>query len=589
MTGAMLLLGSCVKDELEVTESTIFPGSQALVQTTLFGTVVDENDEPIQNAQIIYRSGRSAQTVTTDEYGNFLFEDITNKGSSAFLQVEYAGKFDAFRRFGVLEGRYNRTVIKMQNKTIAGQVSASSGGRVSDANGAYVELPANGIVDAQGQPYLGTVDVAMAWIDPTSEDLPEIMVGDLSGIDLDGNQSALTTYGMLQVELLDPSGNELNLAEGQTAELGFPVPASLRGGAKETAPLWIYDEDLGTWIEENTANYENGMYVGQVPHFSSFNIDFKGEVIEITGQVQWDVPGYRLNGSYLQVYVCSEKIGNRGGWLCDDGSFRFFNFPKDEVFTVKVKDACGQVLYEEDFGPFSESTDLGDILVNFGINNVSVTGTAVNCDGDPVNQGLVQLSTEGRVLRFPVENGTFNFSIDLCDGSDGEMIVIDTDAQLQSDVITIDNNTNIVDLGEIELCDDVEEFIEFRIQGEAPVFLTPDVTFIQTIDGQMNFARIEYNGQNSPDSLGAGSLTMELATVPPNPSTDEQVLCSWFSYFNPLNSNSYYFSEENITIYFNEFNSDIQGRMRGSFDGTVNIEGGASDLPIEGTFNFTVK
>ncbi|HKK89026.1 MAG TPA: hypothetical protein VJ917_09255, partial [Saprospiraceae bacterium] len=186
------------------------------------------------------------------------------------------------------------------------------------------------------------------------------------------------------------------------------------------------------------------------------------------------------------------------------------------------------------------------------------------------------------------ENGVFNFSIDLCDGAEGELIVIDTESLLQSDVIVIDNGSNVVDLGEIELCDDVEEFIEFRIQGEVPVFLTPDVTYTETIDGQMTFARIEYSGQNSPDSLGAGSLTMELATVPPNPSTDVQVICSWFSYFD-ANQRNYYYSEEDITINFESFNSDIQGRMRGSFDGTVNIEGGAMDLPIEGTFDFTVK
>jgi hypothetical protein len=185
-------------------------------------------------------------------------------------------------------------------------------------------------------------------------------------------------------------------------------------------------------------------------------------------------------------------------------------------------------------------------------------------------------------------NGGFNFSVDLCNGADAEMTVIDVDAQLQSDVIVIDNNNNVVNLGEIELCDDVEEFIEFRIQGEAPVFLTPDVTYTETIDGQMTFARIEYSGQNSPDSLGAGSLTMELETVPPNPSTDVQVVCSWFSYFD-ANQRNFYFSEEDITINFESFNSDIQGRMRGSFQGTVNIEGGASDLPIQGTFDFTVK
>lgn len=589
LAGVLLLLSACVKDELDVNESTIFPESQALVQTTLFGTVLDENDEPIQNATVFYRSGRSAESVSTDEFGNFLIEDVTNEGESAFLQVKRSGKFDAFRRFGVLEGRHNRTVIKMQDKTIAGQVTASDGGRVVDANGAFVDLPPNAIVDADGQPYSGTVDVAMAWIDPSAEDLPEIMVGDLSGLDLEGNRAALTTFGMLQVELLDPSGNELNLDEGQQAQLGFPVPVSMQGTAKETAPLWIYDEDLGTWVEENTATYENGQYVGRVPHFSSFNIDFKGDVIEITGQVKWESATDTLNGSYLKIFVCSEQFGNRGGWLCDDGSFKFYNFPKDVPFTLKVIDACGQTLYEEELGPFAESTDLGDILVGFGINNVSFIGTAVNCDGAPVTEGLVQVTSEDRVIRFPVENGAFNFSVDLCEGSEGELIVYDTEAQLQSDVITVDNSVNTVDLGEIELCDEIEEFLEFRIQGEDPVFLSPDVTYKEILDGQMVFARIEYSGQNSPDSTGlGGSLSMGLDSIPPTPSTMVRVLCSEFNYLDPINR-KYYFSRREITIDFEEFDSDVGGRMKGSFEGMVNIEGGASDLPIEGSFDFTVK
>jgi hypothetical protein len=591
MIGAIVLLflQACVKDEVIENTSTIRPGSQQIFTTTLFGTVIDAQDNPIQNAKVVYHSAGQAQNSETDEFGNFYFEDVQNRGPSAFITVEYPGKFEAFRRFGVLEDRYNRTIVKMLDKEIIGQISAEQGGKVSHNNGASVELPANGIIDAQGNLYNGIVEVALAWVDPSADDLAERMIGDLSGIDRDGNNRSLITYGMLQVELFDVSGQELNLAEGMEAELSFPVPADMRSNAKDEAPLWIYEEDLGTWIEEGIAKYENGKYVGKVPHFSSFNIDFKGEVIEITGQVKWNTSGDTLNGTYLQVFVCSESIGNRGGWLCDDGSFRFYNFPRDVEFTIKVKDACGQVLYEEEFGPFAESTDLGDIMVNFGINNVSVTGTAVNCDGDPVTQGLVQVRTENRSLTFPVENGVFNFSVDLCDGSDGELIVIDTESQLQSDVITIDDGNNVLDLGEIELCDDLQEYIEFTVDGQSPVLLTPDVTYKEIVDGQRTLARIEYNAANSPDSTGLGTLTMELSTVPFSPSTNITIDCEWFSYFDQSNRTFYFAESSSIEIVFEEFDSNIGGKMKGSFSGLVNIEGGASDLPINGSFDFTVK
>jgi len=63
------------------------------------------------------------------------------------------------------------------------------------------------------------------------------MVGDLSAIDMEGNPRSLATYGMLQIELLDASGNELNIAPGNTATLQFPVPTELRASAPHYSPM----------------------------------------------------------------------------------------------------------------------------------------------------------------------------------------------------------------------------------------------------------------------------------------------------------------------------------------------------------------
>jgi len=131
-----------------------------------------------------------------------------------------------------------------------------------------VTLPPNGIVDGSGNIYNGTVEVFMAWIDPSSSSLSQLMVGNLSGVDNTGELKSLATYGMLNVELFDPAGNELNVKEGSAADLSFPIPASMMSAAPETIPLWSFDETYGYWVEESTAILSNGFYTGEVGHFS---------------------------------------------------------------------------------------------------------------------------------------------------------------------------------------------------------------------------------------------------------------------------------------------------------------------------------
>ena len=481
-----LLFASCAEDGVQESngETFILPQSQEVLSATLHGLIIDENDVAIPGAQVVYHSGVNEQTVTTDDFGYFILKDIENKGNAAFISITSPGKFEAFRKFSVLRDRYNYTEVKMLDRTIVGTVQSAQGGEVELSSGAQLALPANGIVDGQDRMYDGPVQVAMQWIDPSAEDLAQRMIGDLSGIDENGGFRSLTTFGMLTIELTDNSGNPLNLGNDAEAELRFPIPPSMIANASQSIPLWSYEENLGTWIQEGTAIREGDAYVGFVTHFSSFNVDHLDDPIAIEGQVVLaGSDGDEIGLSYLQIFVCSDNIGRKGGWLADDGSFRFYNFPKGEDFFVKVLDRCGDEIFNEKFGPYDADTEIEKIVVETSTNVVKIVGSAFACDGSVMENSLLSVKQDGRSVNFPIdEKGAFEFTTDFCDNETASLFIADLDALLSvEEVIDPLKETNT--FMDLALCDELEDIITIEIAGTDPIILTPNVaTVLDTMD-----------------------------------------------------------------------------------------------------------
>ena len=149
---------------------------------------------------------------------------------------------------------------------------------------AKVKLPANGIVDANGNPFTGDVTVKAAYFDPMSDNYGDVFPGDFEGEDMSGNIVPIESYGFINVELT--GGNQiLNLASGSTADISIPIPDALKANAPNPIPLWFFDEELGIWKEEGSATIQNGVYVGEVSHFTAWNADFLFEVSSIKGRV----------------------------------------------------------------------------------------------------------------------------------------------------------------------------------------------------------------------------------------------------------------------------------------------------------------
>lgn len=466
-----IIIVSCAKEGTIITEDPKpieFPVSGEIIETSFYGRVVDKEDNPIKGALVICKSCFTEEIVESDETGNFLFSDIENLGNTAFIAIEHSGMFKAFRRLSVFSGQTAYTEIELREKKQIGSFKSTAGETLSTADGSAVTLPANGIADSNGQPYQGTVNVYMTWIDPSSEDLAQDMIGDLSGIDNESAIVSLITFGMVMVELTDPNGNELNLLDGFEAELRFPVPEDKIAIAPQSIPLWYYDENNGYWVEESVAHLEGNFYVGTVEHFSSWNVDIKGESIDISGNIYLERSQQNFPASYYEVYVCSPSFGTIGGWLCNDGSFLFYNFPIDEEFDLKIKDYCGHIIHEGTYGPYSSDTVLDPIEVSSsnGSKEIVISGNALDCSLNSFANGQVVLDFGSKSYVHDLDlDGSFEFLAVVCEDFNAEVYVIDLDNLNQSEKINLTNLDSSYEYKDVIVCTELEEYFYLNIEG----------------------------------------------------------------------------------------------------------------------------
>ncbi len=602
----IFLIGSCADEGItEESPRVTLPEPQEIVNCTLYGQVIDEQGVPISGAQVVYRSGLAPLQLVTNEEGYFLIPEVENKGAAAFVSVSSPGKFEAFRRFSLVPNRQNYTEIKMLDREMIGSISSPTGGTLNQTNGASIELPANGIVDNMGAPYTGEVSVAMAWIDPSAEDLAQRMIGDLSGIDEVGTLRSLSSMGMLQVELIGSDGSILNLDEGANATLTFPIPIALRNHATPTIPLWSYNEVEGIWVQEGEAYREGNAYIGDVSHFSSWNVDFMTDPIEITGVVNFDTQTEEGNnivgGSFLQIYVCSELFGRKGGWLCEDGSFRLYNFPKDESFELKVLDRCNETVFSETFGPFSSDQDLGEITVSQSETfTVQITGNALNCEGDPVTDGFVTVSQGENRDQFPLnDDGSFEIGYVYCDGPDIGVEVTDLIGLQMSEELIIENGETTAVFEDVSVCEEVGDIIFLDAESLGQFTFLEDIFVSNRISRNDNnirdlyiTANLEGGELNVIDFLGIEGFLMhmeipsdyktnpnfDINNVPVNGlfMRDEDSVCEGF--------------EQSVTISVTASFSileDFPGRAEGSFNGSVNcIDDNSTTFNLENISGF---
>jgi hypothetical protein len=583
-----LALASCRKDvdELVIREVNYTPPVIS-VQGNLTGQVVGENGEPIVGASVAMGN----LTTTTNEAGLFRFRNATLNAGGTYVRVSQPGYFPGSERFFPLPNANNAIRIGLIPRRIVGSVSASAGGVVALANGAKVELPANGIMDENGAPYNGTVQVAAHWLNPDADNLADIMPGNLQGVDLNDREVSMASFGMMAVELQSPDGRKLQVATGKRAKLTFPLPADFRAEAPPTSPLWYFDETLGLWVEEGEARLQDGTYVGEVAHFSFWNCDLPFPLVNITGTLTLNnggpAAGQQLIATANNLNIAAGTFTNANGGFAG-------KVPKDEPLTLSVWTACGWSSIN--IGPFSEDTNLGTVNINTPDQVSTISGRLVDCDNNPVTDGAVLLSWQDHTYVMPIAaDGTFNGDVVYCTTGDFSLVGYDFANELTSDAETFTIGAT-VNAGDISVCDaPLTAYMIVDINGEAVTMVVTEL-LTQEVDFDSSgvlelFYGISGRGTTS-DGLQREFTFWIKAPLAEGPYTGESLWINGVDRFTGGGVNIYkvYYCSptcDSATLALTDV-GDVGEMITGTVSGTVNFYDNnqqQSQLPISANFS----
>lgn len=238
---------------------------------SLEGQVTNNSGNPLAGATIKVGD----KTLTTDNNGGYsIILDADDDNDNIVVLVKKAGYLTTAREIAAIkEGAY-KLDIQLSADQVTTAFVASTGIDNLPVSGAKVTIPANSVVDADGNPYSGSVNIAANYYNPDSIEGAQAFAQPFAGQNADGsNETSLVTVGVIDVKLTNPStGAELDLKDGAKATLEFPEASTDQD--LEAIPLWYYDEDKLIWVKDGVATRQaDGSYTGKVSHFTLWNLD----------------------------------------------------------------------------------------------------------------------------------------------------------------------------------------------------------------------------------------------------------------------------------------------------------------------------
>ncbi len=486
----IFMFSSCRKDDDPITTTgTVVDPPIIEVESSYYGVVMDqESRELLSGATLITETG----TITSDNFGYFTIRPSALSQEGSLIKVEMPGYFDAFKFVMPSPGNSTYIEIQMVKEKVLGVLNTNETKtiNISDPD-TKITFQANSIADANGNAYSGDYEVLIHYYDSRETGYMESIPGDLRGTDKEGNPVQLESYGMMAVELRSLAGEELNLLDGATATWQVSLVSEVADLPLQI-PLWSLDENTGIWIEDGMADLINGVYVGEVSHFSFWNCDWPYPLIEISGFIK-DAAGQVVSDVFIEVKIV-DGLGSGYGVTDNSGAFRG-KVPADELLELTFFRDCFN-LQTLEVGPFSEDTELDPIIIGLPDDqSVEYFGVFLNCDGTPVENGYVIVEDDfGLVDLIQVgEGGSFSGEIIVCNNSTITIQGVDENNLTQSEIFTyqLEPGMEPFELGEISACDSLEEYWEITSEDNE-MYLYADV--FSVISGQDLEVFVNTNG-----------------------------------------------------------------------------------------------
>ena len=115
---------------------------------------------------------------------------------------------------------------------------------------AEVIIPANSLIDKDGNPKKGKAKVKVQFNDPRNErDILEAP-GDFTTIDEEGEEQLLRTYGVFKIKVQDENNQQLSITKNLQLNIDIEQLTGESFNESESIPhLWWLDEKSGRWVD----------------------------------------------------------------------------------------------------------------------------------------------------------------------------------------------------------------------------------------------------------------------------------------------------------------------------------------------------
>ena len=142
---------------------------------------------------------------------------------------------------------------------------------------AEVVIPANSLIDKDGNPKKGKAKVKIQFNDPRNErDILE-SPGDFTTVDEDGEEQLLRTYGLFKIKIQDDNNQNLGLTKNLHINIDLEQLTGEKFDESEPLPhLWTLDEKTGRWVD--AGELKRNRELNQRPRRQLRNRAFSGEI-----------------------------------------------------------------------------------------------------------------------------------------------------------------------------------------------------------------------------------------------------------------------------------------------------------------------
>ncbi|HEY9068966.1 MAG TPA: hypothetical protein VIV61_01845 [Candidatus Ozemobacteraceae bacterium] len=242
---------------------------------TIQGNVVDTGNVKIDGAQLT-----TGDVTTTSAGGAFTLTNVAVPSDGIVkITISRNGSLTTYAFEPVTGGQ--TLVATYTLKTLAaGSVHRNVDMTVAqtlqddgrpDTKKAKVEFAANSILGADGTP-VTSANITIANQVPGDAGYADTFPGVFAGVRNNNTTTPFESFGFVNVDL--GAGNRLDPTKPAT--LTIPIGAG-NVPTNDTIPLWSFDPATGKWKEEGVATRQvvggNVVYVGQVTHFTFYNLD----------------------------------------------------------------------------------------------------------------------------------------------------------------------------------------------------------------------------------------------------------------------------------------------------------------------------